>query len=172
MILLSIQKTYLNWWIPDGFPVLLIMPSYICQWLTTVPLKKFCLSGHILTLKFVQVYLILIRSSKEIDGKANGVDPGLIWVYSACSCQYVKSIKKLCNYDPVKIDLGNVWLKELFIKYVYRSTVVPVISFSHFYCLLWESFPIQKWPLFSQFHVFSTYFPNVYDLFSKMFRKR
>ena len=30
----------------------------------------------------------------------------------------------------------------------------PVILFGHFYRLIWESFPIQKWPLFSQFHVF------------------
>ena len=29
-----------------------------------------------------------------------------------------------------------------------------VILFGHFYHLIWESFPIQKWPLFSQFHVF------------------
>ena len=29
-----------------------------------------------------------------------------------------------------------------------------VILFGNFYCLIWESFPIQKWPLFSQFHVF------------------
>ena len=30
----------------------------------------------------------------------------------------------------------------------------PVILFHHFYRLIWESFPIQKWPLFSQYHVF------------------
>ena len=29
-----------------------------------------------------------------------------------------------------------------------------VILFGHFYRLIWEAFPIQKWPLFSQFHVF------------------
>ena len=29
-----------------------------------------------------------------------------------------------------------------------------VILFGHFYCLIWESFQIQKWPLISQFHVF------------------
>ena len=30
----------------------------------------------------------------------------------------------------------------------------PVILFGHFYRLIQESFPNQKWPLFSQFHVF------------------
>ena len=29
-----------------------------------------------------------------------------------------------------------------------------VILFGYFYRRIWESFPIQKWPLFSQFHVF------------------
>ena len=28
-----------------------------------------------------------------------------------------------------------------------------VILFGYFYRLIWESVPIQKWPLFSQFHV-------------------
>ena len=31
---------------------------------------------------------------------------------------------------------------------------VAVILFGHFYRLIWESFPIQKWSLFSQFYVF------------------
>ena len=31
---------------------------------------------------------------------------------------------------------------------------LTVILFGHFYSLIWESFPIQKWPLFSQLHVF------------------
>ena len=33
-------------------------------------------------------------------------------------------------------------------------TVVSVIIFGHFYSLIKESFPIEKWPLLSQFHVF------------------
>ena len=32
--------------------------------------------------------------------------------------------------------------------------VATVILLGHIYRLIWESFPIQKWPLFSQFHVF------------------
>ena len=32
--------------------------------------------------------------------------------------------------------------------------VISVILFGHFWGRIWESFPIQKWPLFSQFHVF------------------
>ena len=44
---------------------------------------------------------------------------------------------------------------------------IAVILFGHFYSLIWESFPIQKWPLFSQFHDFSTYFPNFDKIFPK-----
>ena len=37
--------------------------------------------------------------------------------------------------------------------YVIGLVYGAVILFGNFHCLIWESFPIQKWPLFSQFHV-------------------
>ena len=45
---------------------------------------------------------------------------------------------------------------------------VAVILFGHFYLLIRESFPIQKWSLFSQFSVFwGTFFPNCLKIFPK-----
>ena len=35
-----------------------------------------------------------------------------------------------------------------------KSFPLSVILFGNFYRLIWESFPIQNWPLFSHFHVF------------------
>ena len=36
--------------------------------------------------------------------------------------------------------------------------------FGHFYCLIWESFPIQNDLYFPNFIYFSAYFPNFYDV--------
>ena len=38
--------------------------------------------------------------------------------------------------------------------FVFGAYLLSVILFGHFWGRIWESFPIQKWPLFSQFHVF------------------
>ena len=49
---------------------------------------------------------------------------------------------------------------------IHTGQSLSVILFGHFYGLIWESLPIQKWALFSQFHVFTTYFPNFIKIFS------
>ena len=54
-------------------------------------------------------------------------------------------------------DLENKW--------------VTVILFGHFYSLLWESFPIQKWPLFSQISILVLIFPIFMIYFPKCERK-
>ena len=45
-------------------------------------------------------------------------------------------------------------MKQFKLDSMEQVVLAPVILFGHFYCLIWESFPIQKWPLFSQCHVF------------------
>ena len=57
------------------------------------------------------------------------------------------------NKKCVPKDIVNsIKLKQLY----YRNELgyMPVILFDHFYRLLWESFPIVKWSVFSQFYVF------------------
>ena len=58
-----------------------------------------------------------------------------------------KKIQFLCFFYASKLQ----WFS-------FTNCVYPVILFGHFYRLIWESFPIQKWPLFSQLHVFKYLF--------------
>ena len=51
---------------------------------------------------------------------------------------------------------------------VSSNVLYTVILFGHFYHLIRESFPIQKWPIFSQFSVFWDFFPKIFSRFSQM----